>query len=416
MHGFPRDRAIRLQWEKFVKTNRKDFKNATRHSNICSKHFHEDCFEIPFSPQMLSSGYHASKVKHDDYTLLEIIVGDILKDNTDQNISFDLSEPNYMGSGATNCIPPEESESFRTNKKPSVRTIGIQVGTPQIDVFDCVEMASACDSDSSSDQSWAPEEVDSLRADSDEDCSIFQKKYVVDAVSLSAYASPCELLSKRELITPEGNLSLSAAILFSGALPAQVLKLLKFWGVVAYCRKTFFDHQKNLLIPAIEKVWAQEETLQLSRLTECESIFIAGDGRCDSPGYNAKYLSYTLMNCTFKRDFNYPVDPGLKKKLLKLSTNKGNERIKPWINSIIRHLYWCATTSHGNGDLVLAKWEGVVNHICNIHIHANPLFPQCLHGPLDKDWLMPVIPVDIMIEFITGVVGTIYNIWEKYIH
>ena len=31
------------------------------------------------------------------------------------------------------------------------------------------------------------------------------------------------------------------------------------------------------------------------REVEGEQVVVCGDGRCDSPGYNAKYCSYTLM-------------------------------------------------------------------------------------------------------------------------
>ncbi|MGH0119657.1 UNVERIFIED_CONTAM: hypothetical protein FKN15_044476 [Acipenser sinensis] len=41
------------------------------------------------------------------------------------------------------------------------------------------------------------------------------------------------------------------------------------------------------------------------------------------------------------------------KKLLAISVRKEYQTVKDWISSIINHLYWCATTSDGNSDLVI---------------------------------------------------------------
>ena len=54
-----------------------------------------------------------------------------------------------------------------------------------------------------------------------------------------------------------------------------------------------------------------------------------------------------------------------------------------------RHMYWVASTSNGNADLVLAKWSSITNHVANKHTrHDNPLYPKCQHGRLDDvDWM-----------------------------
>lgn len=52
-------------------------------------------------------------------------------------------------------------------------------------------------------------------------------------------------------------------------------------------------------------------------------------------------------------------------------------------------MYWVASsTPDGDGDLMLAKFDSVLNHIMNIHVHDNLLFPACVHGAVEKRvWL-----------------------------
>ena len=59
------------------------------------------------------------------------------------------------------------------------------------------------------------------------------------------------------------------------------------------------------------------------------------------------------------------------------------------------HLYWVpASTPSGNGQLMLEKWESIVNHVQNIHEHDGQLYTECAHGALEgrerqKKWLTP---------------------------
>ena len=75
-----------------------------------------------------------------------------------------------------------------------------------------------------------------------------------------------------------------------------------------------------------------------------------------------------------------------------VSKEKGCEKVKKWQASIRNHLYWSATNSTSGGETV-AKWTSLMNHIQNIHVHDDPLFPACLHGPTTSTskWLKPGI-------------------------
>lgn len=95
---------------------------------------------------------------------------------------------------------------------------------------------------------------------------------------------------------PAGNILLSAAILFSGALPTQILRVLKAFGCESIDSHTFFDHQRHFLHPSIASIWREHQAKYLKELRkEKRGLILGGDGRADSPGHSAKFGSYTTM-------------------------------------------------------------------------------------------------------------------------
>ncbi|KAJ8043633.1 hypothetical protein HOLleu_10819 [Holothuria leucospilota] len=103
------------------------------------------------------------------------------------------------------------------------------------------------------------------------------------------------------------------------------------------------------------------------------------------------------------------VAKGVSKKVEKLARMKSCVAAKAWSRSVSNHMYWvAASTPDGNGDMMLAKWLSVANHIQNVHEHDSQLFPKCLHGPLDesdrkKKWLKPSTEVcEKMMDVITN--------------
>ena len=106
--------------------------------------------------------------------------------------------------------------------------------------------------------------------------------------------------------TPAGNLLVSAAILFVGALPAQALRMFNVLNCCTIGRKTYFRHQRFFLQPAIHFIWTnQQQGLISSFRCEKKALILAGDGRSDSPGHCAKYGSYSVLelSCNKMMDF-----------------------------------------------------------------------------------------------------------------
>ncbi|KAG0423785.1 hypothetical protein HPB47_000454 [Ixodes persulcatus] len=68
---------------------------------------------------------------------------------------------------------------------------------------------------------------------------------------------------------------------------------------------------------------------------------------------------------------------GVKKKIIAVARTKQHSVLLLWLKTIIRHIYWCARTSNGDGQLVLARWTSLMRHIINIHEHPDQLHPVC---------------------------------------
>ncbi|KAM7302674.1 hypothetical protein ISCGN_018182 [Ixodes scapularis] len=106
--------------------------------------------------------------------------------------------------------------------------------------------------------------------------------------------------------------------------------------------------------------------------TEDPSAFKAVDVGCQA---NVLHGTSRKSQTTFKGRSR-----GVKKKIIAVARTKQHGVLLLWLKTIIRHIYWCARTSNGDGQLVLAKWTSLMRHIINIHEHPNPLHPVCAHG------------------------------------
>ena len=103
----------------------------------------------------------------------------------------------------------------------------------------------------------------------------------------------------------------------------------------------------------------------------------------------AKWIRESEPQTRQYHDF-WHVSKSITKKLLAASQEKGNEILKSWMKGIRNHLYWCAvSTKQGFGELIVAKWKSIMNHIANQHSdHPDPLFQNCAHEEIEpRDWI-----------------------------
>ena len=103
---------------------------------------------------------------------------------------------------------------------------------------------------------------------------------------------------------PAGNILISAAILYAGALPAKALRIFTILQCATITRKTFFSHQKEILQPAVHYTWEKHQKALFQEICG-RNLVLSGDGRADSPGHCAKYGSYSVveMSCNKVLDF-----------------------------------------------------------------------------------------------------------------
>jgi len=247
---------------------------------------------------------------------------------------------------------------------------------------------------------------------------------------------------------PLGNLLLSACIFFSGVSPVRILNSLRFANIPVMNIRTYNRIQSSYLVMAVKKVWqtTQADLLQSKSGKLCN---VAGDGRCCSPGHTAKFCSYTVMDIddskildvqliqvnevnssyameleglkrcltfllqylnitsittdrhcsvqkylreTFPQFIHYfdiwHIAKSVRKKIIEVSKRRDCSILHDWAQSVSNHLYWCAASSSGNGDLIVAKWTSILRHICDIHTGHGLLFDNCAHGLLEpRLWL-----------------------------
>lgn len=247
--------------------------------------------------------------------------------------------------------------------------------------------------------------------------------------------------------TPCGNVLLAAAILFSGCSFSQIEQCFKFMGVQCFGKSMFYETLRTTLIPVVNHTYLKHQKEVFQRLDGC-NVWLSGDGRCDSPGYNAKYCSYTLMDtktqqivntelvqvtdttssvamekmgfekCIDKIEANnikvtlvatdrhagirklirtkYPhlshnfdvwhFVKSLRKKLLAKAKKKDFDNLTPWIQAICNHLWWCCQHCGQDAKMLREMWTSILKHIVNVHSWVDgEKFHQCSHPPLSDE-------------------------------
>ena len=300
-----------------------------------------------------------------------------------------------------------------------------------------------------------------------------------------------------------GNLLLSAGILFTGNSYSNFANVAKATNLQFFSDRNFTSTQKKYLFPVVNKVYSEHEEAILDEVRN-KQVVAGGDGRCDSPGHSAKYgtysivdtdtskvIDFSLVQVTEVKNSNGMELEGLKrcldhlqeervvisklatdrhvqvrahmkkersqikhnfdvwhmaksvqKKLTKKAQAKHCAELKPWIQAVITHLWWCAKTSNGNGRECVERWKSIIYHTANVHHWDGcQTFHECAHPPIPpeterrKRWLRIGSPahdalkevvwnksllkdIEMLAEFIhTGVLEMYHGLMaKKYCH
>ena len=107
---------------------------------------------------------------------------------------------------------------------------------------------------------------------------------------------------------PQGNLDLSASILFSGASSSRVIRVLKHAGVQTFTDQTYHSYQKQHLQPTVYHDWRNQQVTSFAEVrTSTVPLVLGGDGRSDSPGHSAKYGTYSMMDLNLNRVLDFKI-------------------------------------------------------------------------------------------------------------
>jgi hypothetical protein len=185
--------------------------------------------------------------------------------------------------------------------------------------------------------------------------------------------------------------------------------------------------RKVWLFPVIYRSFVDKKSAIVEKLKSSNvKLVLSGDGQYDSPGFSAKYCTYSIMNCDtnevidfcviqkgqFTTDLErhacqqlmhilvneYKLDIGsfvsdrhtsigammtemfsnifhaydiwhMGKSLHKALTksSKKHPKIAHWQNMLVNHFWWSTKTCQGNVDLLLEMFHSCLLHVLNIH-------------------------------------------------
>ena len=94
-----------------------------------------------------------------------------------------------------------------------------------------------------------------------------------------------------------GTVSLAASMYISGLSFSTFYVFAKTIELCFMCEKTFYNIVKRFIAPAIKHTFTEHRNANIKRIRDCKSgARLSGDGQFDSPGFCAKYVTYTLMD------------------------------------------------------------------------------------------------------------------------
>lgn len=236
-----------------------------------------------------------------------------------------------------------------------------------------------------------------------------------------------------------GNLLLSAATLYSGLTYTRVKKLADLINVAFISESTFYGFQRDILLPVINERWvAERQRLVDEAQVSSEKLTLGGDGRCDSPGFCAKYCTYSFMDsktekildfelvqvtqtgtsqsmekygfckvldrlleegvpvgtvatdrhvgirAVIKKDYSgrgidhqfdvFHIVNSIRKKLKELTKKKKHADLAPWVRSILNHVWFSSRNCEGNPDKLVELFTSVIYHVAGIHRWSGSTF------------------------------------------
>ena len=222
------------------------------------------------------------------------------------------------------------------------------------------------------------------------------------------------------------NIELVGAAKMNGVGFTALHDLFKTLEIPFMSSTTYYDLAKRWIFPVILKEFVRVRTEIITELKITDHVMLCGDAQFDSPGFSAKFCTYTIMDCRnnkvvdtiviqkgqysgelekqacqellniliiedglkiskFVNDRHqgigkmmreqYPsiyhaydvwhMAKSLRKKLTKIS--KKNPKIGLWNNQLVNHLWWSSENCGKDPELLLEMFHSCLFHVLNIH-------------------------------------------------
>ena len=104
-----------------------------------------------------------------------------------------------------------------------------------------------------------------------------------------------------------GNITFAASVLFSANTFQKIQKYFRLGKVAFISESSYYEIQKKYLFPVANEAWLCEQKNLLYEIRNKGRRVLSGDGRCNSPGHNAKYLTYSFLDQELKKIINFSV-------------------------------------------------------------------------------------------------------------
>ena len=242
-----------------------------------------------------------------------------------------------------------------------------------------------------------------------------------------------------------GNLATATSVLFSANTYQRLARFFDLAGIQWICRTSFYAIQNRYGI--VNRNYIEKSKARLEDMKQAKSIDLSEYGRCDSPGHNAKYLTYSFTGKStnktgafsltqvteagnsnrmekmgFEKALKWLKDEGIipeqittnrhilirkylkekkqnithefdvwyfakniKKKLLAASKKSSCKILQKWIKSIGNHVWWSCATCEGDAQMLRERWINLLFHIQNKHKWTgHEKFQKCVHPLLTK--------------------------------
>lgn len=92
-----------------------------------------------------------------------------------------------------------------------------------------------------------------------------------------------------------GNLQLTAAVFSCGGSYSSFLEVCNTINLKCLSERQCYNLQKVYVIPEVEKMWTIHNEAVIATIADQPRV-VSGDARCDSPGHNATFGTYTLID------------------------------------------------------------------------------------------------------------------------